>query len=329
MIPEDLSRRFRGTRCLVTGGAGFIGSNLTRALVASGAKVTVVDNFVTGKREHLAGAEAAAVVEGDLCTLPELPELVAAADYVFHLAAQVGNIKSIEETEEDARTNVLGSVRLFRACRDSAVRKLVYSSSSAIFGEAERIPIAEDHPQAPESFYALSKLTGERYALLAAALWEVPVVCLRYFNVFGLPMEHNEYTGVISIFFDRLQAGQPLVIYGDGEQFRDFVYVSDVVQANLLAAQQGPGGRVYNIGSGEATTVVRLADTMIELTGGDSEVVFESFRAGEVRRSLADIRRAREELGFAPAYGLRRGLAEMREKLDRAVPAAAGSRSTP
>jgi len=311
MTSEDLSRHFRGTRCLVTGGAGFIGSNLTRALLAHGATVTVLDNFVTGKRENLTAAESLRVVEGDLCSFEELPEVVAESDYIFHLAAQVGNIKSIEKTEDDARTNVLGSVRLLRACRGSDVKKVVYSSSSAIFGEAKRIPIDEGHPHAPESFYALSKLTAERYSLLAASIWGVPAVCLRYFNVFGLPMEYNEYTGVISIFFNRLQAGEPLVIYGDGQQSRDFVYVSDVVQANLKAAMKGRPGGVYNVGSGESTTIVRLAETMIELTGGDSGVVFEDFRTGEVRRSLADVSHARTEFGFEPSYDLRQGLAEM------------------
>lgn len=301
----------RDARCLVTGGAGFIGSNLTRALLAAGARVTVLDNLVTGRREHLPAADALTVVVDDLRTTDRLPSLLAGCDYVFHLAAQVGNVKSLLETEADAATNVLGTVRLLRACQGTAVRRVVYSSSSAIFGEAERLPIDEDHRQAPTSFYALSKQTAEKYALLAATLWDVPAVCLRYFNVFGLPMEDNEYTGVISIFFRRLAAGEPLIIYGDGSSSRDFVHVADVAQANLLAAGRGVPGRVYNVGSGVPTTVQQLADAMCEITGRRPGIEYRDFRAVEVRASLADIARARSELGFAPAYDLRRGLAEM------------------
>src|SRR5687767_10751023 len=229
---SELAAGFLGRRCLVTGGAGFIGSNLTRALLGGGAQVTVVDNFATGRRENLPDHANLTLVKADVTTWPGLAAAAASSDHVFHLAAQVGNVKSITMTEEDAATNVLGSVRLLKSCRGTGVKRVVYSSSSAIFGEAERVPIGEDHPQRPASFYALSKMTGEKYALLAASLWEVPTVCLRYFNVYGTPMEDNEYTGVISIFANRLAAGEPLVIYGDGEQFRDFVSVRDVVQAN-------------------------------------------------------------------------------------------------
>ena len=302
---------FRGSRCLVTGGAGFIGSNLTRGLLRSGARVTVVDNFSTGARGNLPGEGALEVFDADVASDPRLPDLVREADYVFHLAAQVGNLRSIEETEEDARTNVLGTVRLLRACRNARVRKFVYSSSSAIFGEAERIPIDESHPVRPASFYALSKLTGERYARLAADLWGVPTVCLRYFNVFGEPMAPNEYSGVIWTFFDRLSRQLPLTIYGDGEQVRDFIYVADVVRANLLAAESAKRGAIYNVGTGKETRISDLARTMIALTGRSSEIVHADFRAGEVRRSLADISRARAELGFEPSYDLRRGLLEL------------------
>jgi UDP-glucose 4-epimerase len=280
-------------------------------LLRGGARVTVIDNFSTGARENLPGKGSLRVVDADVASDPRVPDLVREADYVFHLAAQVGNLRSIEETEEDARTNVLGTVRLLRACRNARVRKFVYSSSSAIFGEAERIPIDESHPVRPASFYALSKLTGERYALLAADLWSVPTVCLRYFNVFGEPMAPNEYSGVIWTFFDRLSRQLPLTIYGDGEQVRDFIYVADVVGANLLAAERARRGAIYNVGTGQETRISDLARTMIALTGRSCEIVHADFRAGEVRRSLADISRARAELGFEPSYDLRRGLREL------------------
>jgi UDP-glucose 4-epimerase len=302
---------FAPARCLVTGGAGFIGSNLTRALLAAGCEVTVVDDLSTGKREHLPAAPRLTLVAADLASWRGLPRLLARTDYVFHLAAQVGNVLSLTRTERDARTNVLGTVRLLAACRGTAVKKLVYSSSSATFGEAQRLPIDEDHPQQPASFYALSKLTAERYAGLAADLWGAPAVSLRYFNVYGLPMEDSEYTGVISIFFRRLQRGEDLIVYGDGGQVRDFVQVGDVVRANLLAALRGRAGGVYNIGTGVATTIAELARTMREVAGREVDVLTQPARAGEVRRSVADIGRARRELGYEPQIGLRQGLDEI------------------
>ncbi len=310
-LPDAAAGALAGARCLVTGGAGFVGSNLSRVLLRLGARVTVLDSLVTGRRENLPQDQGLELVEDDLARSKHLGGLVREADYVFHLAAQVGNVKSLEHPVEDATTNVLGSVRLYDACRGTRVRRVVYSSSSACFGEAERIPLDEDHPQRPASFYALSKQAGEKYALLAHSLWGVPASCLRYFNVYGLPMEDNEYTGVISIFFRRLAAGQPLVIYGDGGAFRDFVHVADVVAANLRAALLGPAGRVWNIGTGRKSTVLELARTMAELAGSTAALEFRPARAGEVRESLADIARARRELGYEPAFDLRAGLAEV------------------
>jgi UDP-glucose 4-epimerase len=304
----DLRSSFEGTRCLVTGGAGFIGSNLTRRLLLAGAHVTVLDDFSTGRRDHLPADARLEVIQVDICRCDTLDRFTRGANYVFHLAAHVGNIKSIAAPVDDAATNVLGTVRLLDACRGAGIGRFVYSSSSAIFGEADRLPVDEDHAVRPVSFYALSKATGERYARLAAELLSVPTVCLRYFNVYGLPMEVNEYTGVISIFLKRLEDDQPLVIYGDGAQIRDFVYVDDVVQANLLAALKGRPGGVYNIGTGVGTTVRELATILMELTARHSTIEHADFRAGEVRRSTADISRARGELGFAPMYDMRRGL---------------------
>jgi len=313
---EELrSSSFAPARCLVTGGAGFIGSNLARALLAAGCEVTVVDDLSTGKREHLPADPRLTLVAADLVSWRGLPRLLARTDYVFHLAAQVGNVLSLTRTLRDARTNVLGTVRLLEACRGTGVKKVVYSSSSATFGEAQRLPIDEDHPQQPASFYALSKLTAERYAGLAAELWGAPAVSLRYFNVYGLPMEDSEYTGVISIFFRQLRRGEALVVYGDGGQVRDFVQVGDVVRANLFAALRGRAGSVYNIGTGVATTVAELARTMREVAGREVDILARPARAGEVRRSVADIARARRELGYEPGIGLRQGLDEIWQSL--------------
>jgi len=282
-----------------------------RGLLEAGARVTVLDNFVTGRRENLPVSDRLSVAGEDLCTTPNLRAHVATADYVFHLAAQVGNLKSIENAGSDAATNVCGSVRLLEACRGTRLRKFVYASSSAIFGEAVSVPVDESHPQAPASFYALSKLTAEKYALLAAGLWSAPACCLRFFNVYGAPMPANEYSGVIPIFLDRLGRGLPVCIYGDGEQVRDFVYVADVVQAVMRAALAAQPGAVYNIGSGTPTTVLELAHALGRVTGLRVEVEYGGARSGEVRRSCADIGRARAELGYDPKYCLDRGLADL------------------
>ena len=304
------------SRCLVTGGAGFIGSHLVRALLAAGAHVTAFDNLSTGSWDHLPGDTRLTRCEGDVRIGSGLRALVEESDFVFHLAAQVGNVKSIRWAVEDAESNILGTVRVLEACRGSNVRAVVYSSSSAIFGEATRLPIDEDHPTAPASFYALSKFTGERYARLAVELWGVPAVCLRYFNVFGLPMENNEYTGVISIFFEALRTGNPLKIYGDGGQIRDFVYAKDVAAANLLAATRGLPGDVFNVGSGVPTSISSLATLMADIAGGGARIEYFPSRPGEVRDSCADITRARQALGFQPAYDLRRGLEDMWASLE-------------
>jgi UDP-glucose 4-epimerase len=311
MSSTELQSALVNARCLVTGGAGFIGSNLTDQLLQYGARVTVLDDFSTGRREHLPSHDRLEIVDTDLAQNQRLHALVEATDYVFHLAAQVGNVKSIDAPVRDAGTNIIGTVRLIEACRRASIRRMVYSSSSAIFGEAQKIPIAEDHPLRPASFYALSKLTGEHYVRLASGLLGLPAVCLRYFNVYGLPMEDSEYTGVISIFLRRLERGEPLTIYGDGQQVRDFVHVNDVVQANLRAALEGRPGEVYNIGTGEGTTILQLADILAELIGRVPVIEFADFRPGEVRRSTADIAKARAEIGFCPTYSIRLGLADV------------------
>ena len=296
---------------LVTGGAGFIGSNLVRRLLEEGSEVVVIDDLSTGLREHLPWSPKLTFIEADLAEIADLDRLVRRCEFVFHLAAQVGNIRSIQDPVRDARANLIATVRILDACRDSSVRKIVCSASAAAFGEAQTTPIREDHPQRPESFYALSKMAAEWYAVLASSLLKLPTVCLRYFNVFGLPFAKSEYAGVIAAFLDRLQRDRPLVIYGDGSQDRDFVYVKDVVAANLLAARRGTPGGVYNIGTGRATTILELAHLMSDLAGRRPRIEFQPYRAGEVRHSVAAIDRARADLGYEPSYDLRTGLREI------------------
>jgi UDP-glucose 4-epimerase len=296
---------------LVTGGAGFIGSNLVRALLADGDEVVVIDDFSTGLRGNLPRSPRLSVIEGDLAAYDGLEALVMRCEVVYHLAARVGTIPSILDPVADARANILGTIRLLAACRSGSVRKIVCSSSAAPYGEAQAERVDEEQPQRPESFYALSKLSAERYAILAADLLHLPTVCLRYFNVYGLPLSRNEYAGVISIFLERLRRDEPLIIYGDGSQSRDFVYVRDVVAANLLAARKGMPGATYNVGTGTPTTVLELAGVMSDLAGRSPNLEFRPARAGEIRRSTAAIDRARADLGFRPAYDLRAGLGEM------------------
>jgi UDP-glucose 4-epimerase len=311
MVSFDEGHKFAGARCLITGGAGFIGSNLTRALIQLGASVHVLDDFSTGTEANLPRHQRLQITREDLRHSERLNQILSGVDYVFHLAAQVGNMKSIASPTRDAETNIIGTVRVIEACRGVPIRKFVYSSSSAIFGEATGLPVAEDHPQAPASFYALSKQAGERYARMAAELLRVPAVCLRYFNVYGLPMEESEYSGVIGIFLRRLRAAAVLTIYGDGAQIRDFVHVDGVVQANLLAALYGGPGGVYNIGTGAGTTIRDLAEILADVMEQPLRVEYAGFRAGEVRRSVADITRARIELGYAPRVSLREGLQQL------------------
>lgn len=309
-----------GTRCLVTGGAGFIGSNIVRALLQRGARVTVLDDLSNGKLEHLPRSSDLKLVEGDLSTMPDLDTVVRGHDVVFHLAAQVSVVRSYDVTEDDCRRNILGSVRLYAACRGTKLQRLVYSSSSAIFGEPERLPIDEEHPQRPASYYGLSKQTAEKYALLEAQLWGLPAVCLRYFNVYGLPLVKSDYSGVISVFCERLRTDRPLIVYGDGSQYRDFVHVKDVAAANLLAAERGRAGRTYNVGTGTRTTILDLAHTLSALAGVPPNVEHRPLRPGELQESVADVSRARTELGFAPAYDLAAGLADVWQGTMRDVP---------
>ncbi len=296
---------------LVTGGAGFIGSNLVRALLDQGTDVIVIDDFSSGRRQNLPRSSKLTVIEADLAELPDLERLVGRSDYVFHLAAQVGTVDSIRDPVRDAHANITGTVCLIDACRGSSVRKIVCSTSAAVFGEAQTIPITEEHPQQPASFYALSKMGAERYAVLASTLLGLPTICLRYFNVYGLPMGGSDYASVIAAFLECLRTDRPLVVYGDGSQDRDFVYVKDVVAANLLASVRGAPGSVYNIGTGTATTVLELARLMCKMADRRPPIDFQPFRDGEVRHSVAAIARARADLGYEPAYDLRAGLRDI------------------
>jgi UDP-glucose 4-epimerase len=297
-------------RVLVTGGAGFIGSNLVKALVTEGCDVTVLDSLTSGHRSNLDPFPQVRFVEGDVRDPEVVSHAMADATVVFHLAASVGNKRSIDDPISDAEINVLGTLRILEAARVHKVRKVVASSSAGIFGELKTLPIREDHPIEPDTPYGSTKLCGEKLCLAYAKLYELEAVCLRYFNVYGPNQRFDAYGNVIPIFAFRMLRGEPLTVFGDGEQTRDFVNVADVVQANLRAAASRNLSGAFNIGSGTRITVNHLVSLLRRASGIEPVVVHAPPRPGDVRDSLADITAANTALGFAPSVSMEDGLAE-------------------
>jgi len=297
-------------KALVTGGAGFIGSNVVRRLVAEGWHVRVLDNLSTGYEANLSGLDVE-LVKGDVRDPAAVSKAVSGRTHLFHLAASIGNVKSLSDPVEDSDVNVIGTVRLLEAARRAGVRRVVYSSSAAIFGELITMPIAEDHPRDPDSPYGVSKLAAEKYVLCFAKLYGFTAVCLRYFNVYGVNQRYDAYGNVIPIFAQRLVEERPLTIYGDGEQTRDFVNVKDVAMANYLAATQAGESTVFNVGSGESITINRLASLVQSASGMDAvDVVHAEPRPGEVRHCRADVAKAKRMLGYHPSSDMAVGLKE-------------------
>ncbi len=299
----------RGARCVVTGAAGFIGQHLVRALAASGAgSIVAVDLRPIPADGSLAPPEVLVAASGR-SILDPLDDLLQGTDVVFHLAAHVSPPRSVADPLRDCLANVIGTLALLESCRRTGIKRLVYSSSAAVYGEPEYLPVDESHPTRPRSPYGLSKLTGERYCLLYGELHGLSAISLRYQSVYGpgQPLAGG-YAGVIRIFLDRVERGLPLPVEGDGAQRRDFVHVRDVARANLLAATSSYQG-VVNVASGTATSVLDLA----RLIGGpDHPIERRPPRRGDIRDNLADPRRAREVLGFATAISLEQGLAELK-----------------
>jgi UDP-glucose 4-epimerase len=301
-------------RALVTGGAGFIGSHLVCALVARGDEVRVIDNLFSGHRENLAGvAGRIDFVEGDIRDAALLAELTRGCALVFHQAAVVSVPYSVAHPEETCDVNIRGTLNVLQAARSAGAQRVLLASSAAVYGDDPALPKREDMVAAPISPYAVEKHTGELYARAFFALHGLPAVCLRYFNVFGPRQDPSSpYSGVISVFARCALHGGPLRVFGDGEQSRDFVFVADVVQANLLAAAAPAAtGRVYNVGRGEQTTLNALLETLRRLSGRPLVAEHGPPRAGDIRASVADISRARAELGFAPTTSVADGLAAL------------------
>ncbi|WP_181781805.1 NAD-dependent epimerase/dehydratase family protein [Pseudonocardia pini] len=301
-------------RAVVTGGAGFVGATLVGELVRAGTEVLVVDDLCRGALANLerTGGGAAEVFRHDIREAEPLKEAFAAfePDVVFHLAAQIDVRVSMSEPFRDAGVNVLGSINVFSAAAATGVRRVVNTSTGgAVYGAGVPVPTPETAETAPESAYGTSKLAAESYAEWFRRAEGLDVLTLRYGNVYGPGQDPRGEAGVVGIFCDRLLAGQRPVIFGDGAQTRDFVYVRDVAAANLAAAvAPGPRHRLYNVGSGRETSVRELARRIAAVLGSDLTPDFREARAGEVRRSCLDVSRAHADLGLAPALPLDEGL---------------------
>ena len=304
----------RFMRVLVTGGAGFIGSNLVDALVARGDDVVVVDNLATGKRENLqsALAQGAELVEESITDAPAMVKLAerVSPDAIFHFGAQIDVRKSAADPAWDATVNVVGTINMLEAARVSGAKRFVNSSTGgAIYGEGQQIPAPETHPAVPEAPYGLSKWCAEQYCEFHRRFHEVPAVSLRYGNVYGPRQDPLGEAGVIAIFCGKLLAGERPTIFGDGRQTRDYVYVGDVVAANLAAVEHPEAIGAYNIGTGVQASVLDLVDSLGRIGGGDAfEPEFAPARKGEVQHIALDATRAREELGWQAQVRLDQGL---------------------
>jgi UDP-glucose 4-epimerase len=306
-------------RVLVTGGAGFIGSNVARLVrEQTGAEVVVLDNLSSGYRENLNGLPAT-FVHGDVREEIVVRNALEGCDTVFHLAASVGNTRSIEHPIQDSEVNVIGTLRVLEAARHAGVTKVVYSSSAGIFGELKTLPIREDHPVEPDTPYGASKLCAEKLCLAYAKLYPIECVCLRYFNVYGVNQRYDAYGNVIPIFAHRVLHDEPITIFGDGEQTRDFVNVRDVAAANLGAARAAGVSGAFNIASGTRITINRLAALVTAAGGRKTPIEHAPPRKGDVRHSLADISAARSAFGYDPGVTLDDGLPEYMHWASRAL----------
>jgi UDP-glucose 4-epimerase len=286
-------------RALVTGGAGFIGGRLVRALLDRGLAVTVLDDLSVGRRATV--PDAARFVHGDVRDAAAVARALDGADCVFHEAAVVSVRASVDAFHRDAEVNLMGTLTLLRGMATQGVRKAVFASSMAVYADsAQPVPLGEAHRTEPLSPYGIAKLAAERYWLLLADAFGIPAIALRYFNTYGPGQTLTPYVGVITIFINRLLAGDPPVIFGDGEQRRDFVHVDDVVAANLLALESPLAGRVFNVGTGRATSVREIARGLVARLAPGVEPIYAPAQPGEMRNAVADIAAIRTELGFAP-----------------------------
>jgi len=323
MLKADSSTLFYGaqqmegcSRILVTGGAGFIGSHIVDRLMDENLEVTVFDNLSAGELDNIklyTKRKNLDIVRGDIRDFDLVKTAVKNVDAVFHEAAIVSVPKSVEDPLVVNDVNVNGTLNLLKACADTGVKRFIYASSSAVYGKPQKIPISEDCFTRPLSPYGVSKLAAESYAYAFWKIFGLETVCLRYFNVYGPRQACNYYGGVITKFMDCVANNHNLVVFDDGKQTRDFVYVKDVVEANILALRAtGIAGETFNIGTGTATTINQLAEVLLEITDKhDLKVRHVKPNKGDIRHSIADISKAKMKLHYRPKSSLEEGLRDM------------------
>lgn len=285
-------------RALITGGAGFIGSHIVDALLKEGVEPVVLDDLSMGRRENI--PSGVRFIEADILDEGKIKCALERVDIVFHEAARVSIRNSGTQFYEDAKVNIMGTLNLLKGLGKSRVKKLIYASSMAVYGEAEKLLISEQHPLRPASPYGISKLTAEKYCLELGKAMNIDVVALRYFNTYGIRQTFTPYVGVITIFINRLLEGRSPIIFGDGEQVRDFVSVKDVARANILAMKANCSNEIFNIGTGKGTTVNQIADLLIQCFGDRVTKEYAPRQLGEPGSSIADISKIQKDMGFKP-----------------------------
>jgi len=306
----------KGSKALVTGGAGFIGSHIVEALLKEGCEVTVLDDLSSGRLENIQPyreQRGFSFIKGSILDSGLVREVMKDVDVVYHQAAIRSVPRSIEAPSIVNEVNVTGTLTLLNEALACGVDRFIYASSSSVYGESATLPKREDLPAVPTSPYGTSKLAAEHYCRVFSKVYGLKTVSLRYFNVYGPRQTYGPYSGVIILFIGRALRGEPPIIFGGGNQTRDFTHVSDVVQANLLASRlDAPIGEVLNIGTGRQTSINHLARMILELTGRtDLTPVYSSPRPGDIEHALADISRARRLLGYEPRISLHKGLSEL------------------
>ena len=298
-------------KVIVTGGAGFIGSHLAEELNNRNYHVIILDNLSIGKIERIHeltrhGSSNIEFVEGNITELPLLQKWFHSVKYVFHQAALARVPFSIEYPISTNEANISGTLNVLLAARDNQVSKVIYASSSSVYGGAKTLPQKEDAPLNPLNPYALTKLAAEYYCEIFRQIYGLSTVSLRYFNVYGSKDPYSQYSTTVAAFLGRISQNLPLIIHGDGEQSRDMIYIADVVQANILAAEKDAEG-IYNVGSGKNSTINELAGLMLKLSGHNLIPIYQEPRLGDPRQTLADISKARS-FGYNPEYDLEAGL---------------------
>ena len=310
--------------CLVTGGAGFIGSNLVRALLYNGNSVRILDNFTTGKRENISPIlDTVDLIEGDLRSYQILYEATKDIEVIFHQGALPSVPRSINDPFSTNQVNIDGTLNTLAAAQANRVRRVIYASSASVYGQVSNLPICEEMPSDPISPYGVSKLAGEKYCRFYTRVHGVETVCLRYFNVFGPAQDgHGRHAGAIATFITSILEGRRISVHGDGEQTKDFTFVDNVIHGNLLAASvKGAEGQTFNLACGVQTSVNKILKHLARLAGCRFEVSYVQARLGDIKHSLANIGKAHRVLGYCPPVhvveGLQRSLEWYRNNMKR------------